>query len=138
MNYKESEVDIEKTEVIHTYAEAVRTLKEYDLKPIEFEIKPPSKLQGKYKGFEFDTDCDYSERGYATFLILKCPKEKVLDFDHKSHWLAGYDFDFSDENLHDNQTIFDFHFDAGCRGRNFVFLEKFPTPYSEVKIKYLS
>ena len=72
----------------------MRTLKEYDLKPIEFEIKPPSKLQGKYKGFEFDTDCDYSERGYATFLILKCPKEKVLEFDHKSHWLAGYDFDF--------------------------------------------
>ena len=132
------------SEVIRKYSEAIKTLQEYDLRPIQLEIsdnpngadKYFSKhdSSGKYEGFEFDTLDEDSK--LATFLIIKCPKEKISKFEYD--WIMGLGFLLSDEKLHDDQKIFDFELGDGVSGDDFIFLEKYPPSYLHATIKYLS
>tara|TARA_R110001583_G_scaffold58891_1_gene175272 strand:+ start:4396 stop:4791 length:396 start_codon:yes stop_codon:yes gene_type:complete len=127
--------------VIRKYSEAIKTLQEYDLKPIQLEISDePNRvgaiegIHGKYEGFEFDTLGEDSE--LLTFLIVKCTKEEISQFEYD--WIMGSDFLLSDEKLHDDQKIFDFQLSEGVNGDDFIFLEKSPPCYSQATIKYLS
>jgi len=129
------------SKVIRKYSEAIKTLQEYDLRPIQLEISDePNRIgaiegiHGKYEGFEFDTWGEDSER--LTFLIIKCPNEKISQFEYD--WIMGSDFLLSDEKLHDDQKIFDFQLSEGVNGDDFIFLEKSPPCYSQATIKYLS
>jgi len=127
--------------VIRKYSEAIKTLQEYDLKPIQLEISDEANrvgaiegIHGKYEGFEFDTLDEDSE--LSTFLIIKCTKEEISQFEYD--WIMGSDFLLSDEKLHDDQKIFDFQLSEGVNGDDFIFLEKSPPCYSQATIKYLS
>ena len=127
--------------VIRKYSEAIKTLQEYDLRPIQLEISDePNRIgaiegiHGKYEGFEFDTLDEDSE--LSTFLIIKCPNEKISQFEYD--WIMGWEFILSDDKLHDNQKIFDFQLSEGTKGDDFLFLEKYPSRYSQARIKYLS
>ena len=134
--------------VIRKYSEAIKTLQEYDLKPIQLEISDEANrvkrlyrqagaiegIHGKYEGFEFDTLGEDSE--LLTFSIVKCTKEEISQFEYD--WTMGSDFLLSDEKLHDDQKIFDFQLSEGVNGDDFIFLEKSPPCYSQATIKYLS